>query len=176
MLEHVYGPDAEELAPGALLEADRRNAEPRRLAASGMARLKGLRLDSGYEFEDQPWREDERTPTRLGEDSVRLRLGRWENGFLRPWADDHDLWRAWALSEVSVNAFWVAEVERPQDSGLSAALEAACEAMPDKGKWSRLVPLFLTGNGIWQGRVRDGQGRPVRILYDSRRGLEMSPE
>ena len=170
MLEYVYGAEAEERAPEPLLLADQKRADPKTFAASSLARMNTLCLDAGYSCDDQFWRDDERAPTRLGDDSVRLRLCRWDGATLRPWSADSDEWRAWALSEVSVSAYRVAAAT-DADGALKRALDAAREVMPDKGKWCLLIPLSLGEGGIWHGQACDGNGNIVRVLYDAERGL-----
>lgn len=172
MLEHVYGSGAEENAPEALLLADQKRADPRMFAASSLASMNALRLDAGYSRDDQAWRDDERTPTRLGDESTRLRLCRWDGAALRPWADDPDLWRAWALSEVNVSAHRVAKATEA-DGALKMALDAARDALPDKGEWCLLIPLTRGEGGIWHGQARDGSGNVVSVRYDAERGLEV---
>ncbi len=53
-------------------------------AAIQMARLNVLKWRDGY-AQDQGWDSDVRTPTRLAEESVTFRLGRWRDGVLAPW-------------------------------------------------------------------------------------------
>ncbi len=173
MLEYVYGVEAEEKTPETLLLADQKRADPKAFAAASLARMNTLCLDAGYSCDDQLWRDDERTPTRLGDDSVRLRLCRWDGATLRPWSGDPDEWRAWTLSEVSVSAYRVAAAA-DADGALQRALDAARDAMPDKGKWCLLIPLSPREGGVWRGQARDGNGNVVRVLYDAERGLEVA--
>jgi CRISPR-associated endonuclease/helicase Cas3 len=60
------------------------------------------------------------------------------------------------------------------DRRLEAAIEKARSEMPDKGKWSVLVPLRLKEDGTWLGRASNERG-DVGVLYDPKTGLRVVP-
>ena len=66
MIEFVYADDAGERIPEGL-QRNTATAEGDALADRSMAAFYSLNLDTGYEVTSMHWREDENTPTRLGE-------------------------------------------------------------------------------------------------------------
>jgi len=104
MIETVYGAEAWEKIPEALL----RNfdaAEGKAYGEKGQADNNLLVFANGYRADHRGWSDDVRTPTRLGEERTTFRLAFWRGGKLRPYAQDEDEARAWALSEVSIRAY-----------------------------------------------------------------------
>ena len=63
-----------------------------------------LDFQKGYDWDGMKWERDTRAKTRLGEETITLRLARIEAERVVPWisVEDEDLNCAWALSEVSV--------------------------------------------------------------------------
>ncbi len=116
------------------------------------------------------WKDDSRTPTRLGEPSVTLRLARWDGERLRPWADEADPRAAWDLSQVNVREKQVAGPTR-FTGPLADAVTQAVTRM--RGRDTVIVPLEFE-NGIWTGFAQSLGERSVLITYDRRRGLEVS--
>jgi CRISPR-associated endonuclease/helicase Cas3 len=105
LVESVYDETTREAAPSALLSSELR-ATGESSAASSIAqtnvlllRPQGGRPHVGYSADAGSWDSDVRTPTRLSDDSMRIRLGRFADGAVLPWAEADAPWRAWALSE-----------------------------------------------------------------------------
>jgi len=171
LVEAAYdrtGPDAE--PPG--LEPATRRAWGEWLAARGVALQNLLKVEEPYCRESGLWEPDVRTPTRLGEPQITLRLARLENGRLVPWCPDPDGLRAWALSEVSVRA---ARVAGPAPDAVAGPLiEAVRKNWP---RWDRetAVLVLRRGDGPWTAGVLDRQGRRVIVGYDLSLGLTFSP-
>ncbi|MBI4720104.1 MAG: CRISPR-associated helicase Cas3', partial [Chitinivibrionia bacterium] len=165
MIEGVYGDDAENDMPSGL-----RRATQAALAQVGtmaaMARHNSLKLHEGYQASSSVWPEDVVAPTRLGEPVITVRLARWEQDRLVPWSSD-DPWHAWDLSNVSVRRYRIAG-EAP-DHGTTMEEARAC--MPDGGKWCVIVPLSPEGDD-WTGSALNESGRPVRVRYNPRVGLQ----
>jgi len=66
--------------------------------------------------------------------------------------------------------------ELPFEPALRLAVEKLKETLPDKGKWSVLVPLS-NGNGeTWHGEALNIQGKKVRVYYDNQLGLRTESE
>jgi CRISPR-associated endonuclease/helicase Cas3 len=108
LVEAVYDEANSEEAPPALLPRELR-AQGQISAASAIAqtnvlllRPQGGRAQVGYRADAGSWDADVRTPTRLSNDGMRIRLGKLIAGNVRPWADAEPPWRAWALSEVAI--------------------------------------------------------------------------
>jgi CRISPR-associated endonuclease/helicase Cas3 len=175
LVEAVYDNATQEEAPQALLLGERR-AEGDAFAASSIAqmnvlllRAQGGRPHVGYSADAGSWDSDVRTPTRLSDDSMRVRLGRLVDGAVLPWAEADAPWRAWALSEVSVRVGRITG-EDASDLLIAATVEAT------KGRWpeaERFVPLIALQeeHGAWQGRGRNSTGKTAQIRYSFNKGL-----
>ncbi|MEZ5816622.1 MAG: CRISPR-associated helicase Cas3' [Hyphomicrobiaceae bacterium] len=159
LVEHVYGADAETRVPeglrSALRDAARRSGSERAAAVASM-----LKVDTGYAHAT-PWDSDERVLTRLGADSITLRLAAIQGVRIVPWAavrtTETDPNRLWALSEVSLRGF-------SGRDGIPAGFEAAAQAA--KSQWSPWqrdsVPLVV---------VDENGETPAGLIYCSRLGL-----
>ena len=167
LVEGAYEGDA----PQVLLDSDM-DAQGRAYADKSLAWRNALDFEAGYSTEsaDTLWEQDTRTPTRLGRETVALRLVRVEEGGLRLWAgkDSRDVSMSACLnSEVGVDARYAKEAVVPPD--LKGGLAKMREAMPDKGKWVVLLPVSLDG-GSWTGVVSSG-GKDSEVRYDPAKGL-----
>nr|WP_028571155.1 CRISPR-associated helicase/endonuclease Cas3 [Desulfonatronum lacustre] len=168
LMENAYGGLE---APEILLEADQK-AEGDDRAKQTMAYLNTLKLDQGYSIDasDMRWEEDVRVPTRLGEDTIRLRLCTVQNGKINLWVPGRMTATACARSEVPVSAH---KVKEPliADSSLKQELEKFKESMPDQGKYCVLMPLFPSENEEWTGKAVNMKGHEVLVKYNARTGL-----
>ena len=97
----------------------------------------GLSITDGYSRSDEfdRWGSQERIPTRMGEETVTLRLARWNDGVLVPWSPEGGS-DAWSLSDVSIRAHLV---DAPADDELEV-IERAKQTMPDRGRWCTVIP------------------------------------
>ncbi len=175
LVEAVYDEATRERTPQALEDSERR-AEGETSAASSIAQMNVLLLRPnlgrphvGYAFDTGAWDSDVRTPTRLSEDNVRIRLGRFAEGGVNPWAEADERWRAWALSEVSVRRGRI-EAEDDSDPQLAAAVAAIKTQWPEAERTVPLIPLQEDGVSWW-GKVRNSSGRTVRVRYSVVTGL-----
>ena len=169
LIEGVYGGESED-APESLEAADAK-AEGEAKARMTMAGINGLSLAQGYGGGDIAWREDEVSPTRLGEPTVRLRLARWDGKRLTPWSEYSSPALSWSMSEVSVPEWRASGGAVFSDRALEDALRAATEAMPDGCRWSLLVPLVPTDGGLWQATVLRRDGKESVLTYSSDSGV-----
>jgi len=48
------------------------------------------------------------------------------------------------------------------------------ELLPDKGKWSVLVPLQMGEDGHWQGEVLNKRKENVIVTYDQKTGVTVT--
>ncbi len=158
LIEYVYDGQAE--VPQALEQHDE-NPEGEKYAHISAAWRNALDADLGYDAVQTGWTDDIHTPTRLGEARTTLRLARWENGLLRPWAEGRN---GWNLSEVSLPAYLAKELA-PTDPALSEALETLRGSLPDKGKYSLLLPLQRESDQLWSGLVADDKGKVRKWSY-----------
>jgi CRISPR-associated endonuclease/helicase Cas3 len=67
-------------------------------------------------------------------------------------------------------------VERFDDPDLQAAVQQVLPELPDRGKWSVLLPLYQGESGVWQGQALNKSGEIVTVYYDSQLGLLMEGE
>ena len=165
LVEAVYA--SVENAPVGL-QRNAQEAEGKNSAHVSLARQNLLGWTEGYTRKSGAWESDVRTPTRLGEESVTLRLGCWDGAALRPMCDADEPNRAWALSEVRVARRLATDVP-PASASLA---EAERRVRSGWGRWDQEVPILaLTADREeWVGQaLRDTEARPVR--YSSHSGL-----
>lgn len=177
LIESVYGPSADDAAPEALsrfwIEAEGRDGADRSLAHQNV-----LKLEDGYVRGSGAWDADVRTPTRLSEDDVVLRLARWDGELIVPWATDStgssvEPWRAWRLSECRARRYQVqGEISWPP--GQLPAVTAA------RASWARfddekVLVLLKQWEGSttesWRGSVQGDNGGPRNLTYSTWTGL-----
>jgi CRISPR-associated endonuclease/helicase Cas3 len=175
LVEAVYDEANSEEAPPALLPRELRS-QGQTSAATSIAqtnvlllRPQGGRAQVGYRADAGSWDADVRTPTRLSNDSMRIRLGKLIDGAVRPWAEAEPPWRAWALSEVAIRVGRIA-AEDVSDPLIAAAIEAAKAGWPMA---ERAVPLIALHeeNGAWAALARNPEGQAVRVWYSRTTGL-----
>ena len=111
MIEEVYGEPPSDATPEVLRNLDNAS-DGTRWSDRSLATFNVLKLKSGYSRLDG-WLEAEESliSTRLGDRTQVVRLARIENNRLRPWADDPNEIRAWALSELSVRHDWMTSAQ-----------------------------------------------------------------
>ncbi|MFZ5584670.1 MAG: CRISPR-associated helicase Cas3' [Thermodesulfobacteriota bacterium] len=171
LVEGVYGDEAAERVPKAL-QAIEEKREGDQSAERSLGQLHCLAPDQGYALGGSPWGED--TPTRLGHDSAILRLARWENNELRPWADGEGM-LAWELSQVRVRRGLVAGENPSPGPALAAALAQAKENMADQCRYALLIALEPGPDGAWRGRAVNHRQEGVEISYHNATGVDIMP-
>ncbi len=170
LIEPVFGDDPEPLPEA--LESDSRKAESKRGAENAIGRLNSLERSHGFSRQAGAWDSDVRTPTRLGEVSVRVRLARWKHGCLTPWFADPQPWRAWRLSEVSLRAGQIGEVI-PPDTAATKAMEDVRAGWPDRYDPPLLLPLTATDDPeVWRAEWADEHGSVHELRYSAQGGLQ----
>lgn len=169
-IEAVFGDESEKLIPATLRisAAEVRGTES---ADASFAAENALKLNPGYTATGEGWKDDVRTPTRLGEPSVTLRLARLDDERVTPWADCPDPRIAWDLSQVNVRESQVTAAAK-HPAPLAGEVEKAIAAMHDRGRNAIVVPLTYE-NGEWTGVAMQSE-REVRMQYDSERGLAIA--
>jgi CRISPR-associated endonuclease/helicase Cas3 len=167
LVEGVYGTKAEAAIPAAF-QAKTNKAEAEKSAKRSMGTANTIKFGLPYEHSGlDPW-DDTCIPTRLEDQpSVIVRLARLENGALRPWHDPANP-HAWELSQLSVRCSLFAK--EAHDPALAEAVESCRAAMPDRGKWSKVLVLVQEGS-VWVGQAENGKGENVRLCYDPDTGL-----
>lgn len=138
LVEQVYGLPDDVNAP-VVFERNRIEATGRDGAARSHASHNLLDVNQGYQLDGSPWLDEARIATRLGDQTVTLRLAVWDGRSLRPWADDPSPLRAWALSEVNVRRTLVRETAMSHEIATAAAALMANWGRYDQDKV--LLPL-----------------------------------
>ena len=176
LIETVFAEDAETPAG---LQASANAAEGRGYGDSSLAQQHTLKLLDGYVRGGIDWWSEAKTTTRLGEDSTAVLLARWEGNRLRPWIHRDDPRHAWAYSTVRVATRLIARPVEPDSFARQAELQRVMDSLPDKGKWSVLLPLEQIDGAFIGAAWAAAQGRnPERCqtwAYDDRAGLRVQP-
>jgi len=167
LVEHVCSDDAAAMIPEALLAWDNA-ALGEKMGEKSQARRNTLELETGYPNPGAHWQPDIATPTRLGEESVTVRLARWDGQTLRPWASGEN---AWAFSEVSLPRRHASDTPPPADTKLAQAIAMAKERMPDKGRNALLLTLSQNKEDIWSGTLLDMNHYASTWFYGENQGL-----
>jgi CRISPR-associated endonuclease/helicase Cas3 len=177
LIESVYG-DGAAPVPEPISRAAQEAKSQTRINES-LAASNALTLNKGYgnTADRAHWQSDERTPTRLGEETTTVRLGRRRNGRIEPWADEGK-GHPWARSELNVRAAKINGEANLQVDG--SAVGNAKEAMPDGGEWSVLVALDgptknEQGESVWTGAARNADGERMHVTYSAETGLRAQP-
>ena len=104
LVEAAYGKNRIAIPGG--LEGAQNEAAGKASAERSQGGFNVLRYEAGYDFDGGRWDADSRVPTRIGDDTISVRLAVLQEGRILPWAlregSERADRRAWALSEVSV--------------------------------------------------------------------------
>ncbi len=172
LIESVYGPDTLDDVPEPLRRASNK-ATGREFAAFSIAGANLLKVDNGYDGNNVNWAPDTVTPTRLGDPVTVFRLGKVEGDHVVPWctADDRNIRRSWALSEVSLSQRKAVGVLEP-DATLAKLITLAKADWPE---WEQDQPLLLVEkqNDTWCGQVIDRDKNNRSALYTPEIGLRI---
>ncbi len=175
LIESVFGDDSQ--IPIGLQQANL-TVQGQQMADASHAKNNTLTLVSGYKRGDvMDWWSEAKTPSRLGEQSINVVLARWENERLVPWVKRN---HAWAYSTVKIAERLIAKVQLPATVNQLAEYNRAQESLPDKGKWSLLLPLERNSNDNWVAQAwTSDQNKAAQLLtweYSAQTGLQMVSE
>lgn len=142
-LEYVYSDPPANDTPSCLEEYDR-EAEGNEWGDSSFAKLNILDLDMGYTLQGK-WRDDEPTPTRLGETTYTLRLAKINSkNQLEPFFHSkQNSLQSWSLSEIAVRQSMLKGLQ-PEEAWLPA-IELAKKSWPKSQRYNLLVPVDCQG-------------------------------
>jgi len=182
LIEGVFGEDAQAEIPQGL-EALSARQEGVDWAATNHAHSRILIRALGYQRGDvDDWWSDEvgtavdavdewaaGAETRLGEPSCVLRLAVWQGDALVPLHSQAD--HAWESSSLRVPTAMLGALR--VDRSAEAALERLKDALPDKGKWSKVAILSPTEH-CWSFCSDVSGGRTRRFEYRLESGLAVS--
>lgn len=170
MLDSVFKADNDD-APQALHQRAEKSLA-KNLSWSAVASGTVLATEKGFKANAVRFEDDVLTPTREGEPVRIVRLAKWQNGLLLPFADGargDTPQRLWRLSEIGVRA---------SKLGGRAPLEAALEAAVEKTEatWPKnfrplLLPLIQEDDGRWFGSGLDQNQQKQRVCYEETLGL-----
>ena len=173
LIEDVFG--QESFIPEGLQKANL-TVQGEQMAEASLAKSNTLTFATGYRRGDvMDWWSEAKTPSRLGRSSINVVLSRWEGENLVPWASRV---HAWAYSTVQIAEWWIAKAFLPADNRRLTEYQRALETLPDKGKWSVLLPLEKNQNGKWcaQAWTIETPDRTAKLLtwqYDANTGLQL---
>ena len=175
LIEAVFAEDAPTPAG---LQASANAAEGRGYGDASLAQQHAVKLHDGYVRGGMDWWSEAKTTTRLGEDSTPVLLARWDGDRLLPWIHKADVRHAWAYSTVRIASRLIATPAEPATPARRAEMQRVLDSLPDKGKWSVLLPMDAmdAALGVFSGAASGlAQGnKPLRCetwTYDDRLGL-----
>lgn len=169
LIEAAFSESADKI-PEPLQQRDQQ-ASSQWQADKSLAHINMLKLDEGYEPTINQWREDMKTPTRLGGMDTTVRLATWDGAALLPWYPHEKF--PWDMSQVDIRSSLV-DAEVAYIGSLGDELTILKELLPDKGKWSVLVPLQMGEDGHWQGEVLNKRKENVIVTYDQKTGVTVT--
>ncbi len=166
LIEFVY--DKNQTLPQNLETITQQNINQNNIK-SAQAQNNILNFNAGYTFVDNVmiW-EEKNAPTRLGEETVKVYLAKYENGKLFPWYSSNT--HAWFYSEVSVLSYFLKSEKPPLDTNLEKEINSCKEQLPDKGRYSILFPL-IQQDGNWIGIALDSNRKEINYIYDTNLGF-----
>jgi CRISPR-associated endonuclease/helicase Cas3 len=172
LVEAVYGDNALAIPPS--LERAENDALGARSGERTQAHYNVLDFQKGYDWDGMKWERDTRVKTRLGEETVTLRLARVEEGRVVPWApvEAEDWRRAWALSEVSLRKTQCFSSNNPPE--VQALVDEARRGWTLSEKEIPVVVLNETDlQGVWEAPALDAREAPMKIGYSRIAGVKL---
>ena len=170
VIEYVFDEEGEGVSQiPEPLQPQTDKASGKKKAEKNQAIWNTLVLNTGYAM-TEIWEDDIHATTRLGEETVSIRLAKWEGERLWPWVSDSK--HAWPLSEVSVRRFWVAEEAPITDKKLRHQMRLLKETWPGKSEYYIVVPMVEGPDGVWTGSALGQNKQVVRLTYSSEYGLQ----
>ena len=161
------------------LQGNANQAEGKAYGDASLADMNSVKLAKGYVRDGIEWSADTVTPSRLGEDTIDVLLGRWHGDQLRPWRDDKPPRHAWVYSTVRVAKRLIAAAVPQSSPARDAAVQTTLEHLPSGGKWVVLLALDEQ-HGKYVARAQasaKGDSPPLVTTwrYDAAMGLCAEP-
>ncbi len=172
LIEFVYGENED--IPEKLIQVTNENKNLNKQKAS-QAQNNIINIESGYNATNNEaiWN-NFTAPTRLGEETIKVVLAKWDDNQILPWYATGI--NAWANSEVKVMSYILNSERAVDDLNLKKEIKACKEKLPDKGKYSVLLPLTKNENGSWIGTALDKKGEENNYTYDANIGFRKIKE
>ncbi|MHC1625779.1 MAG: CRISPR-associated helicase Cas3' [Methanoculleaceae archaeon] len=169
LIEGVFGETENDTIPASLMERDK-VATQRIKEMQSRAMISSIPLHSGYKETGGRWGQDHETPTRLSIPSITLRLGVIDEitGDIHPLCGEGR--QAWYLSSLSVALYHFGDgIVHSRE--ITDKIRSAEQSMPDRGKFSILLPLRRDNDDTWTGEVSTENGERRRFTYKKDVGL-----
>jgi len=166
LIESTFSECADRI-PLPLLQRDQQ-AEAKWQADKTLAHINMLKLDEGYEATVTQWREDMKTPTRLGVMETSVRLACWDGVNINPWYPHKKY--PWDMSQVNIRSSLV-HAEIIHDGAFGEKIKQIKECLPDKGKWTITVVLQQNEYGCWRGEALNIKSEIMVIEYNRVTGV-----
>ena len=167
LVEAVYGADLDSV-PDKLralsLKQIRQDMDMR-----SQANFNALEIRKGYCMGSSArWYEDDRVPTRLGDETLNIYLAVWQDGVLRPLrAKDSN---PWEQSAVRVRASVAQRLADSWQARFASAIETLRAKTPLLRDHAFILPL-IPESGELVGRVVDERGRELIMKYSADFGM-----
>ena len=171
LIETVFAAD-DDLPEG--LRSNANQAEGKTYGDRAQAQLNSVKLANGYVRQGLDWTSETVAPSRLGEETIDVLLGRWEGDRLLPWHDDKPARHAWAYSTVRVAKRLIAEAAPQSSATREVEVQRVREQLPGGGQWVVLLPLERADQGFMGAAMApDKQGQLLQSewRYDAAQGL-----
>lgn len=171
LIESVFG-TGNRGEPEALV-AQCLKAEGKHTGDKGIAYLNFLNLKD-FTPQKDGWAKDVFTPTRLGDKTITLRLAKWENGELTPWAGTEDKpLKAWRMSEISIRQQRCAKPVAP-DANAAEAIKRVTQEWNTRYDPPPILALVPSEDqDVWACKWEDPSGKIIDVTYSSREGLRV---
>ena len=179
LVESVYGNNV--LPVPIALRENATTAGNREKSEESQAAQQVLKLGEGYGGNTGThWEGPENKETRLGQQTLRFRLGVWDAGRLLPlcpWEGEPTKpWYLWEQSLIQLPAWRIGELPDVSDQRLKTALEGATIRLPKKGRDAPILPLVPDKFGRFSLKVRDRKNQGLVLSYSHVTGMEFFAE
>ncbi|MDO4904660.1 MAG: CRISPR-associated helicase Cas3' [Lautropia sp.] len=167
LVEAVYGTDIDAVPEGLQRSSQAQIGES--MAMQSQANFNALNLDKGYCIDSSArWYEDDRVPTRLGDESLTLYLAKWQDGELLPLCEDKDhVWEQSAVRIAANRAKSLSPAWQARFDTAIAALRARYRLLEER---AFILPL-VEEEGILRAEVLDVRDKVMVMSYSLREGL-----
>ena len=169
LIEGVFGDDVQDDIPEGLRKVSNK-AEGEDDASRSVGRQNSLPFGDGYSVgATVDWWREAQTPTRLGEESVDVRLLIWDGHTVRPWDARDIVGFEYSTVRVAIKHFPLDS--RPVNPQCRDALQALKDGLRDKGQWASWLVVSADGDRGFSGQSADEKGRVSLWRYDAETGL-----
>lgn len=168
LMEAVYGNDVD--VPSGLQKATA-EAMGKVMGDRSLANFNALRLEQGYgDQENCRWYEEDRVPTRLGEDSTTVYLARERNGELHPLADSSEF--GWENSSLRVDRRSIGELSPAWQERFADKIAALRQRTRLFNDYVCILPL-VQEEEHWMAQCETKAGQLI-VCYDNKLGLKVN--